>query len=218
MELAGDGSTPPLPLPSKGGKMDPSRPQPSRLVTKASISPRPNSHNSHSYPPRSDSWSEKGETCSYSYAPFPTALHSVRFEREVPGDRSRAVLDRQGIHEPHPIPANRLRSRGNDRYSLPRNPARPLGPDRQLPARDCRGSTSSPRSGLVESKRYITKALRCPTGNAHSPMSNHSSPMPMLTSIGHSPVHTTPYGLGTHYRSPRTLAVTGPAVPYRSIH
>ena len=71
-------------------------------------------------------------------------------------------------------------------------PARPLGPDRQLPACDRRGSTSSLRSGPVESKRYITKALRGTTGNARSPMSNQSSPMLMLTSTGGSPVHTTP--------------------------
>ena len=201
MELARDGSTPPLPLPPEGGRMDPSHPQPSLIVTKASISPRPNSRNSHSYPPRSDSWSEKGENRSYSHAPFSTALHSVGFEREVPGDHSRAALNRPGIHGPHPIPADRSQSRGNDRYSPPRNPTRLLGPDRQLPACYHRCSTSSTRSGPVESKRYTTKALHGPTENARSPMSNHSSPMPMLTRIGHNPVHMTPHGLGTCYCS-----------------
>ena len=195
MELAGNGSTPPLPLPSEGGRMDPSPPQPSRIVTKASISPRPNSHNSHSYPPRSDSWSERGENRIYSHAPFPTPLHSIGFEREMPGDRSRAALNQQGFHGPHPIPVDRLRSRGNDRHSPPRYP---------LPARDRCGSSSSPRSGSVESKRFITKALRGTTGNDRSPMSNNSSPMPMLTSTGRSTVHTTPHGLGTHYCSPRS--------------
>ena len=204
MELAGDGSTPPLPLPLEGGRMDPSPPQPSRIVTKASISPRPNSHNSHSYPPQSDSWSERGENRIYSHAPFPTPLHSVGFEREMPGDHSRAALDRQGFHGSHPIPVDCLQSRGNDQYSPPRNPARPLSPDRQLPARDRRSSSSSPRSDQVESKRFITKALCGTMGNARSPMSNNSSPMPMLTSTSRSPVHTTPHGLGTRYRSPWT--------------
>ena len=117
MELAADGSASPLPFPSEGERMEPSPPQPPRIVTKASISPRPNSHISHSYPPYFDSWSERGENRSYSHAPFPTLLTGVGYEREMPGDRLRAALDRQRYHGPHPIPAYRLRSHDNDRYS-----------------------------------------------------------------------------------------------------
>ena len=58
MELAADGSASPLPLSSEGGRMEPSPPRPPRIVTKASMSPRPNSHISHSCPQHCDSWSE----------------------------------------------------------------------------------------------------------------------------------------------------------------
>ena len=46
----------------------------------------------------------------------------------MPDDRSWAALDRQRIHGSHPIPADCSQSRGNDRYSPPRNPARPRLP------------------------------------------------------------------------------------------
>ena len=127
--------------------MEPSPPKPPHIVTKAPISPRPNSNVSHSYPPHSDDWSERGENCSYSHAPIPTPLTGVGHERELPGDRSRAALDRQGYHGPPPMPTDRLRSRDNDRYSSARNPARPLGPDRWLPACNHWGSPGSPRKG-----------------------------------------------------------------------
>ena len=125
MELAADGSTSPLPLPSEGGRIEPSYPQPPPIVSKAQTSPRPNSHISHSYPPHSDDWSERGKNHIYSHPPIPTPLTSVGQEREMPGDRQ-SVLDRQRYHGPPPMPTNRLWSRDNDRYLSARNLAHPL--------------------------------------------------------------------------------------------
>ena len=103
MELAADGSAPPLPLSSEGGRMEPSYPQPPPIVTKAQTSPRFNSHISHPYPPHSGDWGERGENHIYSHPTAPTPLTGVGQEREMPGDR-RTALDRQGYHGPPPMP------------------------------------------------------------------------------------------------------------------
>ena len=121
-ELAVDGRAFPLPLPLEEGRLEPPYPQPPPIVTKAQISPRPNSLISHPYPPHSGDWSERGENHIYCHPTAPTRLTSVGQKREMPGDR-RTALDRQGYYGPPPMPTDRLRSRDNVQYLSARNPA-----------------------------------------------------------------------------------------------
>ena len=87
MELAADGSASPLPLPSEGGRMEPSYTQRPPIVTKAHTLLRPNSLISHPYPPHSGDWSERGENHIYSHPTAPTPWTGVGQEREMPRDR-----------------------------------------------------------------------------------------------------------------------------------
>ena len=188
-------SSPPLPVGKQGGgggthgheadcgKDGAIPPQPPHLVTKAPISHRPNSHISHSYPPHSNDWSERGENCSYSHTPIPTPLTGVRYERKLPGDRSRAVLDRQGHHGPPPMPTDCLQSRDNDRYSSARW-ARIAG----CPPT----ATGAPPAALAVARWRTSHVLpRCfavPQGT-HTRTRASSSPMPGLTSNGCDSYH-----------------------------
>ena len=81
---------------------------------------------------------QKAEGCIFRQTrsrPLPRMLlsHSypytgVGYERELPGDRSRAALDRQGYHGPPPMPTDCLRSLDNDRYLCACLPAGPGSP------------------------------------------------------------------------------------------
>ena len=84
--------------------MEATPPQPSPIATRASFSPRPNSHNPHSYL-RSDNWSERGESRPHSPASLSKRFQSGEGKGEGAGDHSRTEKSRQGNLGSHPASA-----------------------------------------------------------------------------------------------------------------
>ena len=96
--------------------MDASPPQSSPIVSKASLSPRPNSHIAHPYP-RSDKGGERGESRPHSPSSLSKRFQSGEGEGEGAGDHSRTEKSRQGNLGSHPASAGRLLPAGPHRYS-----------------------------------------------------------------------------------------------------
>ena len=196
--------------------MEATPPQPSPIASRASLSPRPNSHNPHS-DPRSDNWSERGESRPLS----PTSL-SKRFQGgegkgEGAGDHSRTEKSRQGNLGSHPASAGCLRPAGPHRYSPVRDTAhplaaRPLGLGRQLPSRGHRDATRNLRSGRAWNRPTFIKVCRSPNRNARSPMTHYGSHMLTLTRIGNKADPWPPAVAGTPVIPRGSLAVAGPAL------
>ena len=157
--LAEDGNTSALPLPSEGGGVESALPQPSPIVTKATLSPKPTSQNFHSYRPRSNNWSEKGKNRTRSRSPFsphsesgedvrerdPVTTHGRRCPGIGPTGHDPSLRTARGLVD---TPATRL-------------PARPLPTHGHRDTNRNLGTSPGP----VGSSRYTTEAPRDPTGS-----------------------------------------------------
>ena len=133
--------------------MEATPPIPSPIATRASLSPRPNSHDPQSYP-RSDNWSERGKSCPHS----PFSLFKRFQSREGAGDHSRTEKSRQGNLGSHLAPA----SRTDILLSVTPLAARPLGFGRQLPSRGHRDSTRNLRSGRAWNRPALSRCAAVP--------------------------------------------------------
>ena len=95
----------------------------------------------------------------HMYDPSPT---------HITGDRSRAALDRQGYHGPHPIPAGPATMTGTHLPAIPLTryplPARPLGLDRRLPARNHQGSPAALAVARWKTSVVLPKCAATPRG------------------------------------------------------
>ena len=160
-------STPPPPpprhAPAEGGRMEATPPQPSSVVSRASLSPRPNRHNPHSYP-RVNNWSERGESFPLSPTSLSKRFQSREGKGEGAGDHSRTEKSRQGNLGSHPASVGCLRPAGPHQYSPVRDTACPLGLGRQLPSRSHRDATRNLRSGRAWNRPPFIKVRRGPTG------------------------------------------------------
>ena len=144
--------------------MEVTPPLPSPIATRASLSPRPNSHDPHSYT-RSDNWSERGESHPHSPSSLSKRFQSGEGKGEEAGDHSRTEKSRQGNLGSHPAPV------GCTDILLSVTPlsrcllaARPLGLGRQLPSRGHRDSTRNLRSGRAWNRPPFIKVPHGPTG------------------------------------------------------
>ena len=196
--LAEDGNTSALPLPSEGGGVESALPQPSPIVTKATLLPRPTGQNFHSYRPRSNNWSEKGKNRTrFSFSLLPTLREWRGCERERPGDHSRAEVSRRRTHRSRSISTDRSRSRGHARYSPPRSPsARSRSPRHQSQPWDlswASGEQSLYYRGHPQSQ-----------GEHRSPTTSSGSHMPIPARIGTRLGPATARGHGIPHVAPRT--------------
>ena len=107
-ELTEEGNTPPFPPPHplEGGRMDASPLQSSPILSKALLSPMPNSHIAHPYP-RSDKGGERGESRPHSPSSLSKCFQSREGEGKGAGDHSQTEKSRQGTSVPILPPRDR---------------------------------------------------------------------------------------------------------------
>ena len=192
--------------------MDTVPPQPSPIVYKALLSPRPKGHESHPYP-QSDIRGERCESQPLSPPPYSRRLLGGEEGREGAGDRSRAERWRQGNSGSFSAAADRTKTLLPARplTSCPL-PARPLGYGRPLPTCGHRNATRNLHSGRAWNRHHSTKVHRGPTGSTRSPMTSHCSSMPTLTRTGNKAAHTIFHDHGNPPMPCGPLAIARPAV------
>ena len=149
-------------------------PLPSPIVTKATLSPRPNGQKPHSYRPRSDNWSGGDENRSRSRSPFSPHSVSGEDERKKPDDRSRVEGPGLGPTDHDPTP-------GTTRVLVDTTP---------LPTPGTRHGTRT-SSGPMGNNRHTSEVPRRPTGSTHSPTTSSDSHMLKTTHSGTGLVPTT---------------------------
>ena len=165
--------------------MDTVPPQPSPIVYKALLSPRPKGHVSHPYP-RSDIRGDRGESQPLSPPPYSRRLLGGEEGREGAGDRSQAEKSRQGNSGSFSAAVDRTKT------LLPARPLTscPLGYARPLPACGHCNATRNLRSGWAWNRHHSTKVHRGPTESTRSLMTSRCSSMPTLTCTGNKAAQT----------------------------
>ena len=200
--------------------MDTVPPEPSPLMCKALLSPRPKGHESHLYP-RSDLRGERGESQPLSPPPYSRRLLGG-------GERGQVTAHGQRDHgKGTPVLSLPLRTTcgplDRTKTLLLARPLThcPLGYGRPLLTCSHRNATRNLCSGRAWNRHHSTKVHSSPTGSTYSPMTSHCSSMPTLTHTGNkaAPMISHDHRNPSHaLRTPRdreTLCTGRPNMPTR---